>query len=385
MKNKVWFSALIVSLCAVSFMFIYGCGNATGGGGGGGGGVITYGGRLSDPYIASAEVIVDVNGNHMYDPLVTGEMLDTTEADGSFSFPSAPQFGSTIEMITAGTHLGTDYPGALMRNTVGSDELYNITPLTDWGSKGISDESIAALIGASGITIAANAIGLDPMANLAGITTFDSSAIEEVKKIKASIYAYSVSRIAEDYFGTSNYNLSSLEGTTMKTIEAAIAQAVNSGISDTILVGINNQIDQVNISIEAMAHSSAYNMPHATADQISRSAFNIAEYIAYMKINESSGPQMYDWTVPWTTIPLWGQALGMRYYFRDNYNNGPTIPNQPGNPYSGLTPAQVALKAGDLHDAFGTAITSSEVNPSVKAGYRIITASGPSQGSIESF
>ena len=165
----------------------------------------------------------------------------------------------------------------------------------------------------------------------------------------------------------------------MATVEAAIATAVNSGISDTILIGINNQIDQVNISIESLAGGShAYDMPHATADQVSRSAFNIAEYIAYEKINNSTAPHTYDWVVPSALIPRWGQGLGMRYYFRDNYNSGASIP---AGPYAGMTATKVALLVGNIMDTWGNSITSMEVNPASINGYRIKTT----DGSIESF
>jgi hypothetical protein len=198
------------------------------------------------------------------------------------------------------------------------------------------------------------------MSGLSNISTFDSAAIEEVKAIKAAIFAYSISRIAVDLYGA-NYTQSQLES--MTTIEAAIAAAVNAGISDTLLIQINNKIDYMNATLESYGLST---VPRATADQVSRSAFNIAQYIAYNKINNSSGPQIYDW---WpvgfdTKIGQYGQSLGMRYYFLDNYAYGTAAPlSGPPPDIAGKKPIVIALEQGHIEDGFSNVITTPEVNP----------------------
>ena len=359
-----------VLVCLMFTFYVVGCGSAASSGGGGG---TNISGKLSDPYISHATLVE----KNQYGSIEAG-MICTTEDNGSFTFPGALTAGDTIEMLTSGTHLGTGYTGALMKRTVASG-LNNITPLTEWGTHGITDGAIAAMITSAGITVDSSFVGLDPMVDLSTTTTFDAAGINAVKGIKSAIYAYSVSRIAIDYYGA-NYTEADLSTPFMGTVEAAIATAVNDGISDTILIGINNQIDQVNISIESLAGGSkAYDVPHATADQISRSAFNIADYVAYMKINNSpGGAHSYNWVVPSALIPRWGQGLGMRYYFRDNYNSGASIP---GGPYAGMKATQVALLVGNIKDTWGNSITSTEVDPATINGYRIKTT----DGSIESF
>jgi hypothetical protein len=262
MKNMKLF---VPVLCAALLSFYaIGCGsNASGGGGGGGGSVASgFSGKLSDPYVSGAIVIVDMNGSGSYDSTVTGEMIATTDATGGFTFPQQPTYGGTIEQITAGTHLGVTYDGEFMGKTINSSEVYNLSPLTNWGTHGITDGAIAALISKEGISIQASAIGNDPMYGLSGITTFDSSAVDAIKSIKAAIFAYSVSRIASNEYGA-DYDLADLNTPLMISVEAAIATAVNSGISDTLLIAINNQIDSMNTTLATYGQAA---LPHATAE-----------------------------------------------------------------------------------------------------------------------
>ena len=368
-----------VIICLAFSLYVIGCGSVTGGGGGGGGGSSNTG-MLSDPYIDDAIVIVDVNGSGSYDASVTGEMIATTDA-GSFTFPSVPQTGATIEMVTLGTHLGAAYDGELLKMTVDGSGEFNVTPLTNWGTHGITEGAIASLISTAGITIDASRIGLDPMSGLSSISTFDSSAdIDAVKAIKAAIFAYSVSRIAVDLYGA-DYTKSELES--MTTIEVAIATAVNAGISDTLLISINNGIDSINTTLTSYSLAP---LPYATADQVSRSAFNIAQYIAWKKINGSSGgpgSHTYDW---WpagfdANIAKYGQSLGMRYYFMDNYDYGEPASSYAPAGIAGKKSIVIGLEQGSIPDGFGTIITTFEVNPALVDGFRINTTNN----SVESF
>jgi hypothetical protein len=68
-----------------------------------------------------------------------------------------------------------------------------------------------------------------------------------------------------------------------------------------------------------------------------------------------------------------GQALGIRYYFRDNYNKGNIIPQ---GTFHGKTPAQAAISLGTIHDGFGDTITSSEVDPDEVNGYILDNSDG---------
>lgn len=378
MKNVRLFVPVALAML-VAFIAV-GCGSAASSGGGGGGS-LGSGGKLSDPYISEAILGVR-NASGTFD----AGMIVTTDATGGFSFPAGLAIGSTIEMLSMGTHLGASYEGEAMKFIVDGSGNLNMTPLTNWITHGVSEGAIAALISSAGISIQASNIGSDPMAGLSDIITIDSDAVNKVKSIKAAIFAYSVSRIANDLFPT-GYTQGSLETTIMKTIEAAIATAVNSGISDTLLISINNQIDSMNTTL---ASYSLEALPHATADQVSRSAFNIAQYIAYMKINKSSTLKSYDW---WPAgfdakIALYGQSLGMRYYFMDNYNYGVAVDTHGAFPaIDGKKSIVIGLEQGSgISDGFGKRITTMEVNPgspnNVK-GFDIITTDGATQGTIE--
>jgi hypothetical protein len=366
MKNFKFIAPIAFAL--MLSVYSIGCGSASSSGGGGS--TSSNGGKLSDPYIVGATMLCDVNNNGTYDPAITGEMITTTEggstylpngAPGSFTFPAAMPLGATIEMITSGDHLGAAYDGQFMKMTVDGSGAMNITPLTHWQTLGITEGAIADIITTAGITISANAVGmnLDPMYGLTNITTMNAAAIESIKQIKASIFAYCISRIASHEY-PAGYTQANLSSDLMLTIEAAVAAAVDEGISDTLLIQINDQIDVINATIESFPGGSSYTMRHATADQVSKSAFNIAQYIIDQML--SSTPP-YSWNSSWFIIPDWGQSLGVRYYFMDNYNYGNVMPSGAPTGFAGYTSAQAAINTIHIIDATGRPVTSLEVNP----------------------
>jgi hypothetical protein len=373
---------LVPVLCAALLSFYaIGCGsNATGGGGGGSAGGASYTGKLSDPYIRDAIVILDLNGSGSYDANVTGEMIATTDANGEFTFPATPTIG-TIEMVTHGKHLGRPYDGALMKKMVDGSGAFNITPLTDWVSHGITEGAVAGIItNYGGVAIDPGDISPDPMGNLAAMQEIGAGGIALVKGIKASIIAYSVSRIASDEYGP-NFTEANLKTTLMISVEQSIGQAVNDGISDNVLNRMNAKIIAQNNN---KPNPNAPNMALATADQIAKSAFNIAKYIADKKIASRLGTPptaTYPYTQPGdTTLEAYGKSLGMRYYLMDNYPYN-IAPPQAG-PYAGKTAIQIALESGQISDEAGTIITTAEVNPGsdnplgAVVGFAINTASG---------
>ena len=340
MKNIRLYAAIIVSLSLC--LYVVGCGSAASSSSGTS---TAVSGTVSDPHISGAMIFNDINGNDTFDPTI--EACATTDGSGGFSFGSAPAAGTTLEMLSKGTHLGRAYDGAKMKKRVDAGGYLNITPLTDWVGHGIPASTIESIMNNyAQITFNANDdIGPDPMGGL-GINVI--SSINDIKRIKAAIVAYSVSRICSDYAGTPNYSASDLTSTFMQTVETAVASAVADGISDILLAKINATID-------ATALLTGHQMPHATADQVARSAFNIAKFIADKKIN--STPK-YSWPVSSEAIlKKYGQALGMRYYMWDNYY---TPPLQPGTNKSGV---QLAIESGTVTDEWGITLHPSDIDP----------------------
>ncbi len=337
--------------------YVIGCGsNATGGGGSSSSSGNS--GKLSDPYISHATLIE----RNQYGSVESG-MVCTTDANGSFTFPSALTVGDTIEMVNPGNHLGRTYDGALMKKRIDVLGVYNVSPLTDWVSHGITEGAVAGIItNYGGVTIDAGDVSPDPMGNLHAMQVIGAGGIALVKGIKASIVAYSVSRIAVDEYGA-NYTESDLKTTLMQSVESAIGEAVNDGISDNVLNKMNAKILYQNAH---KPNSNAPDMNLATADEIAKSAFNIAKYIADMKIANHAGGPAPNWTYPWnqpsdTSLEAYGKSLGMRYYLMDNYPLN-VAPPQAG-PYAGKTAIQIALETGTISDEYGTVITTWEVDP----------------------
>lgn len=354
MKNKIWYSALIVSLCLVSFVFIYGCGNATGGGGGGGGGSTMYkSGRLVDPYIENAIVLVDINGNGSFDAGVTGEMIATTDANGVFTFTESPSLGATIITLVQGIHLGVTYDAGLARYVDGIGGL-DISPMTTLLSYGISAESIVHILrDYAAITVDASAVRSDPMSGL------DLSSPSSIANIRGSIAIYCLLKVLDDLGVTE-------ESTILATIEnsapirASIANmglAISTALSDDILNTINTTIDVISADIYTGSGGYSNALPHATASDVASTAFTITRFVV-AKVIANSGSGYTNPILP-PMIEAYAQNVGMLYYLNNN-KGFIIIPLA----YTGapIHTMQDAIDAGYI-----PGVTSSEVNATSEA------------------
>jgi len=364
-----------VMICLALSLYIIGCGSVTGGGGGGGT-TSNKSGKVVDPYISTCEVFTDVDGDGVYNPAITGEMLATTDALGAFTFSDAPPLGCTIEMRTMGTHLGVSYEVVLKKYVDGSGTL-NLSPFTAMQVRGVSADAIADLLSTyASITVDPALLGDDPMNGLDDISTLSGN--DAIAKIRGAICTYSITRILNAASSANSYlDKASVEAYSGQL--TAMGTAVRAGLSDTMLTLINASMDAASTITVGGTVTVEMSLPNTTADDIAKSAFIVTKAIVDKRIANGG-----DYTVPATfeetNAGIFGQSIGMRIYLNEHYNDICSgvvhvyLPSGPSGPgwYTGTT-SEAVIKdrvIGHIIDGFGNTITTNDVSGTFE-GYRI--------------
>ena len=317
MKIKAWYPVLIVSLCVLSLAMIYGCGNPTGGGGGGGGGGGTpASGRVVDPAIMNAIVFIDVDGNGIYDVLVTGEQIATTDARGYFTFTKTPSVGATIKILVQGLHLGITYDAVLTRPVDGKTGQF-VTPLTTMLSNGISTSEIIDILEEyAAITIEPEDITADP---LAGFNPADPSA--SIAKLRGAICAYCLMQVISNETGVYGgyFDKASIEGVT--NVENGLRQmgaAVRGALPDDMVIRINGIITSIETEVKKHTGPLDVHIPPAKVDDVASTAFVITKWIMKHAILTGAGGGYSPGPAPLLSIEAYAGKIGLREYLLRN-------------------------------------------------------------------